>query len=67
MPNNESISRRSLLCQSGLGLGSAALAQLLHSDGLLTAASGTGESRTGLGNTHFPPRAKSVIMLLQNG
>lgn len=67
MPNNEPISRRSLLCQSGLGLGTAALAHLLHSDGLLTAASGTGESRTGLGNTHFPPRAKSVIMLLQNG
>src|SRR5262245_32314441 len=61
-------SRREFLFQSGLGLGTLALADLLRSDGLLAAdyvpTGGTGLSpRAG----HAAGPAKSVILLLQGG
>jgi len=55
--------RREFLWQSGLGFGTAALAQLLGTEGLL-AADGAGlHPRPG----HFAGRARSVILLLQGG
>lgn len=58
-------SRRQLIRCSGFGLGAVALTHLLGQDGMLQAA----EAATGLEARppHFAPRAKSVIMLLQNG
>jgi hypothetical protein len=53
-------SRRQFLARSSLGLGTAALATLLHSD-----ARGANESI--LGTTPFAPRAKRVIYLFMHG
>lgn len=54
------LTRRELLARSGLGFGSLALAALLQDD--LHAAGG--KASTG---THFAPRAKAVIQLMQTG
>lgn len=68
MPMDEQ-SRRAFLQQSGLGVGSVALAHLLAGDGLLSNAASASEPalnlrpRTG----HFPSRAKAVIQLVQEG
>jgi len=61
------ISRRQFLLRSGAGLGTAALAWLLHHD--LAAAQTAGQrERAGLpGLPHFPPTAKRVIYLFQSG
>src|SRR4051812_3214810 len=56
-------SRRDFLWQSGLGLGTAALASLLRGDGLLAAEGADLRPRPG----HLPARAKAVILLLQGG
>ncbi len=63
------ISRRGFLQKSGLGFGTLALAYLMHTEKLLA----TGETQLG-GSlnlrprpTHFPPRARAVIQLMQNG
>lgn len=58
-------SRRDILRHGGFGLGTVALTHLLAKDGSLRAA----EATSGLEprSPHFAPRAKSVIMLLQNG
>jgi hypothetical protein len=53
--------RRQFLHQSGLGLGTIALASLLRAEGLLAAEDLA--PRPG----HLPGRAKSVILLLQGG
>jgi hypothetical protein len=55
------VSRRGFLNQLGLGLGSVALAELLHPAGRILAE----EAPAGL--THFPARAKRVIYLFQSG
>ncbi len=56
------ISRRSFLSNSGLGLGSIALADMLRAD------SPVAEPERGvLGQTHFPPKAKRVIYLFMSG
>ena len=55
---NCSLSRRSLLRRSGMGIGTLALADLLSQCGLA--------SRTGQG-PHFPGRAKHVIHVFLNG
>ena len=55
------VSRRGFLNQLGLGLGSVALAELLHPTGRILAE----EVPAGL--THFPARAKRVIYLFQSG
>lgn len=71
-PNQASkprLSRRELLQLSGQGLGVLALAALLNSEGLLA-----GETQSeNLGadlrprTPHFAPRAKAVVMFVQNG
>jgi hypothetical protein len=55
--------RRDFLAKTGLGLGTAALAQLLAPN--LFAAPATGAALPGL--PHFPPKAKRVICLFQSG
>ena len=58
----DAISRRSFLSNSGLGLGSIALADMLRAD------SPVAEPERGvLGQTHFPPKAKRVIYLFMSG
>jgi uncharacterized protein DUF1501 len=52
------MTRRQLLAASALGFGSLALTQLLHADD-----AGSRQTR----QPHFAPRAKAVIMLVQNG
>ena len=63
------ISRRCMLQGPAVGLGSAALASLLSTDGMLPQACAAGGEVHGSRSrsTHFPGRAKSVIMLFQNG
>jgi hypothetical protein len=61
-----SLFRRDFLRQSGLGLGTMALAHLLRADGLLAAETPAGDNllpRAG----HHGARAKAVILLLQAG
>ena len=63
--------RRRFLQQTGLGFGTAALAHLLHSEGLLAPESTLAATRRETDlvpePSHFPAKAKSVIMLLQIG
>ncbi len=61
--------RRAFLRDAALGLGSLALTHLLAGDGLLASGSPAGPGGDDLSprRGHFEPRAKSVIMLLQNG
>ena len=64
------VSRRSFLQNSGLGVGSLALASLLEGDGLLApAAAAESKPRIDLlpRQGHFPAQAKSVILLFQSG
>ncbi len=57
-------SRREFLVKTGLGIGTAALAQILTSDALADAGTFAG----GLpGSPHFAPKAKRVICLFQSG
>lgn len=57
------LSRRHFFGRSALGIGTAALASLLHEE----SARG-GERIGGLGHLpHFPAKAKHVIYLFQNG
>lgn len=58
------VTRRQLLQASGLGLGSLALTYLLHQNRLHAF---TTDSDLHPKPSHFSPRAKSVIMLVQNG
>ena len=61
------LTRRQFFAKGALGIGGAALASLMKSDGLaasLSASNGAG----GLpGLPHFAPKAKRVIYLLHNG
>src|SRR5262245_33557226 len=61
--------RREFLWQSGLGLGTAALAHLLHEDGLLASETAPAPIAADLRPRpgHFPGQAKAVILLLQGG
>jgi hypothetical protein len=58
--------RREFLRQSGLGLGTVALASLLRAEGLL-AAEPEGGADLAPRPGHLPGRAKAVILLLQGG
>src|SRR5436309_2272965 len=58
------IPRRELLKLSGLGFGTLAATYLLHSEGLGDQAA-VMDLRAKPG--HFPPRARAVIQLMQNG
>lgn len=64
-------SRRAFLEQSGLGLGTVALATLLTQDGLLAedGPSSTASRPLDLSTKsgHFPARAKNVVLLMQSG
>ncbi len=59
------LSRREFLGRTSLGLGTAALATLLHRDQAF--AGGSGGDGILEGVTHLAPRAKRVIYLFQNG
>src|SRR5262245_38344271 len=72
------IPRRELLRLSGLGFGTVAATYLLHSEGLGAATTDATGTRTQPGRQpdvmdlrarpgHFPPRARAVIQLMQNG
>jgi hypothetical protein len=60
-----SISRRRLLAASALGFGSLALAHLIHGEDV--APAGIDAKARQAKSPHFPPKAKAVIMLVQNG
>ena len=65
--------RRAFLGRTGLGLGSIALGSLLSRDGYARTAPGLGlagtgdEGGTGLGISHYRPRAKKVLYLFMAG
>lgn len=64
--------RRRFLARAGGGLGSLALATLLHEDGLLSsaglrAADAADAASSSPRKTHYPPRAKRVIHLFMHG
>ncbi|TFH48886.1 MAG: DUF1501 domain-containing protein [Lysobacterales bacterium] len=63
------LTRRQLLAASGMGLGTLALSVLLDSEGLLAGPPPRGATGGDLRqrSAHFAPRAKAVIMLMQNG
>src|SRR3954463_5092396 len=65
------LTRREFFGRSACGVGTAALASLMSRDGIALGAPDTVgvESRIGglAGLPHFPPRAKHVIYLFQNG
>src|SRR3954465_7965791 len=65
------VTRREFFGRSACGLGTAALASLMNREGIVLGATDTAgiESRVGglAGLPHFPPRAKHVIYLFQNG
>src|SRR4051794_15045487 len=64
-------SRRTFLRETGLGVGTLALAHLLQQDGLLNAVAPPRRSPGGADLRprpgHFPAQAKAVIMLMQIG
>jgi hypothetical protein len=62
---HDTLSRRTFLGQTGAGLGTLALANLLN-PGQLFAGSGPGDVPA-LGKPHFPPKVKRVIYLFQSG
>ena len=60
------MSRRSMLCSSSLGFGSLALSAMFDRESV-RAAEPVAKRASTEGRTHFAPRAKAVIMLMQNG
>jgi hypothetical protein len=65
-PHPLSVTRRRFLGQAGIGIGAAALAELLQAD--LFAQSAATSATGGLpGLPHFAPKAKRVIYLFQSG
>lgn len=61
-----SLSRRELLARSGLGFGNLALAWLMNREGLFAGTVPEGFDLRPK-QPHFPPKAKAVIQLMQNG
>src|SRR5687767_9495313 len=61
--------RRDFLTKAGLGIGAAALARILGSDGMAAVeSSNSAGALNGLpGLPHFAPKAKRVICLFQSG
>src|SRR5262249_35667816 len=68
--NRLHVTRREFFGRAACGAGTAALASLLQRDGLAAGGpASAGSPATGglAGLPHFPPRAKHVIYLFQNG
>src|SRR5579884_3634936 len=63
------LTRRDFLCRSGMGFASLGLANLMASQGLLSASPGADRSVSPLApkGPHFAPKAKRVIHLFMNG
>src|SRR5262245_22725744 len=61
------ISRRSLLCRIGGGIGAVGLANVLADAGLLAAAPSASANPLAPRPPHFPARAKRLIFLFMNG
>ena len=61
------LSRRAMLNTSALGFGGLALSALVQDNPSAAAADSPGKRNSFAPRTHFEPRAKSVIMLMQNG
>ncbi|MEO6785104.1 MAG: DUF1501 domain-containing protein, partial [Chthoniobacteraceae bacterium] len=62
------LTRRQFFAKGALGIGGAALASLMKSDGLAASSDAARNSAGGLpGLPHFAPKAKRVIYLLHNG
>ena len=61
------LSRRQMLQTTGLGFGTLALSGLLNAERLLAESGSRTSFDLQLRPSHFAPRAKSVIMLMQNG
>ena len=65
---NPPITRREMLCRSGMGFAALGLTNLLATEGLLTAAQhGANLSPLAPRQPHFPGKAKRVIHLFMNG
>src|SRR6266576_553837 len=65
---NFPMTRREMLCRSGMGMGALGLANLLASNGQLSAAPhGANLSPLTPRQPHFPGKAKRVIHLFMNG
>lgn len=64
LPHSRTISRREYLRDSALGFGTLAVTYLLHKEGLLAANPAATSTERG---SHFPARARSVILLMQSG
>lgn len=73
LENQLQLTRRQFFGRSAWGIGTPALAWLLSRDGVAAGTSGPGPGVHGTriggleGLPHFPPRAKNVIYLFQNG
>jgi hypothetical protein len=67
--NPPPLTRRDFLCRSGMGFASLGLANLMASQGLLSAATDADRSVSPLApkGPHFAPKAKRVIHLFMNG
>ena len=65
LPKSTAVNRRTLLQASGMGFGVCALNWMLHQDAAVAAAPQALNLKPR--KPHFPARAKSVVMLLQNG
>jgi uncharacterized protein DUF1501 len=61
------LTRRQMLQMTGLGFGTLALSGLLDAERLLAESGSRMSFDLELRPSHFAPRAKSVIMLMQNG
>ena len=61
------LSRRRMLELSGMGLGSLALSYLLGAEGLCASEQPETELSLRTRPPHFAPKAKSVILMMQNG
>ena len=66
-PTTPLLSRRTLLRLSGQGLGTLALAGLLNSESLLAEEPRPNSTDLGSKQPHFAPRARAVVMFVQNG
>src|SRR5213594_3610801 len=61
------MTRRHFFSRCSLGIGTAALAALLNEDGLAAALPGAADSKSGLPQPQFTPKARRVIYLFQSG